>query len=254
MSLTVIVRHRHLGGGDQPEIVHLAMVHVVLHLRQLAGADHRGGVHHEGREHLGVALALGVQVEHILDERALEPRALAQEDGEARARELDAAREVEDAEPFAQGDVVQRLEVEGRHLAHVAHVAVGGAVGAGGDVLVGHVGDAQHGLAEGLLGLADLRVLGGDGVAHRAHLGLHGLDVLAGLDARADGFGDLVALGLERVGLGDQGPAPGVERQHVVHERGVHPPAPQTLAHLVGPLTNPLDIEHGSLSAKTPLI
>jgi hypothetical protein len=43
-----------------------------------------------------------VQVEHEADERALQPRACAHVDGEARAAELGGAFEIEDAEGFAE--------------------------------------------------------------------------------------------------------------------------------------------------------
>ena len=95
--VAVEVGDGHLGGGDQPEVVGVRVVEVLGELRELAGAGHGRGVDHEGREHLGVALLLAVDVEHVLDERALELGALSEDDGEAGAGELHAAREVEDA-------------------------------------------------------------------------------------------------------------------------------------------------------------
>ncbi len=58
-----------------------------------------------------------MHVEHEVDERTLQARTRALEDGEARARDLRRAFEVEDAEPRAEVYVILRLEVEPGRLA-----------------------------------------------------------------------------------------------------------------------------------------
>ena len=69
-------------------------------------------LHHGRRVDLGVAVLRGVQVEHPRDQRALQPRAPALEHVEARARDLHAALEVDDAERGAELPVRLRREVE----------------------------------------------------------------------------------------------------------------------------------------------
>ncbi len=103
-----------LGGGDEPVVAVFELAarnglgvgigaaeKIFGKLGQLAGAEERLGVDHERRQHFLVAVLLGVHVEHEADERALEPRACAHVDGEARAGELGGAFEVENAEGFA---------------------------------------------------------------------------------------------------------------------------------------------------------
>ena len=158
-------------------------------------------VDHEGREHLGVALLLAVDVEHVLDERALELGALAEDDGEAGAGELHAAREVEDAQLLADLHVVGDRVGGILPLAHEAHHLVGGGVGAGGNLGRGKVRDHEHRLAEVCLHLRELSVDLCDAVADGADLGLGGSDVSAGLGEGADLLGGGVALGLEGLGL-----------------------------------------------------
>ena len=72
--VAVDVGDRHLGGGDQVQLVALDHVHLPFLVRQLSGAARRGGVHQQRRPHLGVAVALG-QLQHQADERALQARA-----------------------------------------------------------------------------------------------------------------------------------------------------------------------------------
>ena len=70
------VGQRHLGGGDQPAAVG-GVEQVLGELRQLAGAEHRLVAHQQRRRDLGVAVLLGLDVEHELAERPLQPRQLA---------------------------------------------------------------------------------------------------------------------------------------------------------------------------------
>ena len=114
-----------LGGGDQPVVVVFELAarsglgvgigaaeQILGKLGQLAGAEERLGVDHEGRQHLGVAVLLGVQVEHEADQRPLQPRSRAHVDGEARPAQLGGAFEVENAERLADLPVRLGLEVE----------------------------------------------------------------------------------------------------------------------------------------------
>ena len=115
------VRERHFSGWDEIEIpVARNLEEVRLELRQVAGPDQRRRVHHERRLHLAVAVLGGVQVEHEVDERTLETRTRTAQHGEARAGDLRATLEVDDAECRPQIPVGLRLEVEGARFAHGA--------------------------------------------------------------------------------------------------------------------------------------
>ena len=178
---------------------------------KLASAGHRVAVDDERRQHLGISLLLAVEVEHVLDERALELRALAENHGEARARELHAAREVEDAELFADLDVRRDLEVGILPLADHPDDLVRRAVGAGRDLGRGDVRDHQKRLAEIVVDLRELLVDLGYAVADLAHLVLRGRDVSAGSRDLADLLRGGIALRLQRLGLGDERAALRVE-------------------------------------------
>ena len=69
--LAVQVGHRHLGGGDQIQVINLTMIHLIAKLRQLARAFQTLGFHEERGSDLRVAVLRGVQVEQEADERAL---------------------------------------------------------------------------------------------------------------------------------------------------------------------------------------
>ena len=74
---------------------------VVLKLRQLVGAEQNLVPHHQWRLNLGVAMLGRVQIQHELAERAIEPRKLALQHGEAAARKFCGAFEIHHAERFA---------------------------------------------------------------------------------------------------------------------------------------------------------
>ena len=101
--VAIEIRHRDFGGGDQPEIRVLELEQIRCELRQLAGAVQAGGVDHERRQHFGVAVLAGVHVQHEVDQRALQLRAQAPVDGEARAGDFGGALEIQDAEVRARG-------------------------------------------------------------------------------------------------------------------------------------------------------
>ena len=108
------VGQRDLRGRDQVLLAALVAVvvaaatdpeHVFLEFRQLAGALEHVAVDDVGRVALGVAVLLGVQVEHELGERAVQARDRPAQEREARAGELGAGVEIE-AERRAEVDVV----------------------------------------------------------------------------------------------------------------------------------------------------
>ena len=84
-------------------------------LRHLAGAVHRLVAHQQRRLHLGVAVLGRVQVEHELAERALEPRELALQHGEAAPDSLAARSKSIMAERFADLEMLLRPVRARRH-------------------------------------------------------------------------------------------------------------------------------------------
>ena len=68
------VRHRHFRRRREEHLVFLQPVHVFLELRQLRCADHAIATNKEWRADFRVAMFTCVQVEHELDQSALEPR------------------------------------------------------------------------------------------------------------------------------------------------------------------------------------
>ncbi len=115
----------HFGSGNEPVIVVLefaprhrirvrigAAKQVLGKLGQLAGAEETLAVHHERRQHLGVAVLLRVQVEHEADQRPLQPRPGAHVHRKARPAQLGRAFKVQDAKRFAQFPVRLGLKIE----------------------------------------------------------------------------------------------------------------------------------------------
>ena len=116
-----------------------------------------------------------------------EPRSCAPQYREARARELDAPLEVEDAESGTEIPVRHGSEIEFSRLAPRAFQAIGGLVLSTRDGRVGNVGDAALRLGELVLPRLHFRLERPDLVLERLHLVEHG-----GIRLAADG-GDLVA-------------------------------------------------------------
>jgi len=155
------VGQRHLAGGDQVERLHvghgLAFLAAFFHgkqitfkLGQLAGAAQGVGVDDVGRVALGVAVFLGLHVEHELSEGAVQPSQRAAHEGEARAGQLGAGREIQ-SEWLAHIHMVTHGEVEHARRAPAAKLHVAMLVAAHRHALVWQVG---HGLQQGVqLGL-----------------------------------------------------------------------------------------------------
>ena len=129
-----------LGAAKDPE-------HVVPELGQLAGALQDLAIDDVGRVALGVAVLLGLHVEHELGERAMQPRHRPAQEREAGARELDAGLEVE-AERRADVDVIARREREFARHAPAPHLDVGVLVGADRNARVGQVRQRHQLLVE----------------------------------------------------------------------------------------------------------
>ena len=164
--LGVQVGQRHLGGRDQEQLPvgHPGLEQVLLELGQLPGAGHRVPVDQRRHRELGVPVRSGVQVQEVPGDGPLQGGAAPAQHREPRPGQLGGPREVQDAQPLAEIDVVERGEVERRRLAPAADqpgVVVGGAVR---DVVAGQVGDAEQQLLQ--LGLRrPVLLLGGGGDA-----------------------------------------------------------------------------------------
>ncbi len=196
------------GGGDQPVVAVLQLAgdegalvvgveEVFGELGELAGAVEGFRVHEAGGKDLDVAVLAGVEVEHEVGEGSLEAGSGAELEDEAGAGDLGGALEVEDAEGFADLPVGTGGEVEGGDGAPglLDDVVVLG--GAGGDAVVGKVGEGLEELAKAEVGF------GGAGFE------------LVCLFFERGGLcgdeGDVGALALEAAELGGEGVALGLE-------------------------------------------
>ncbi len=250
--VAVVVRDRDLRRRDEPEVVHVAVVQVFGELRQLARARHGRRIHDERRQHFRIPLLLAVQVEHVLDERALQLGALSQDDREARARQLDAAREVENAQFLADFHVVQNREVAVLPFAHEPHDLVRRAVQPRRDLRRGDVGDHEERFAQIVLDRGQFAVDFGDAVAHGAHLGLGRGNVAAGGGDFADFLRRGVALGLQRLGLAQKRAAFRVQIARLLEPCTLHAAAGERLRGGFKIVSQLLDIDHFSNSLLVP--
>jgi len=99
-----------------------------------------------------------VQVEHVVDERAVHPRSAAAQDRETTAGDPDAALEVEHAEVLAELVVRLGRKVEHRALAPRVQHRVIGLAGAGRDVRVRRVRDREEALLAHRFELGELEL------------------------------------------------------------------------------------------------
>ena len=128
------VCQRHFGGGDEPEPFAPQLAHgifinggqqlaldrpelIVLKLRQLPRAKHHVIAHQQRRIDLGVAVLVGVEIEHELPDRALQPRQSLLQHDKARAAQFRRGLEIHEAERAAE--IVMRFWRE-RVVAHRA--------------------------------------------------------------------------------------------------------------------------------------
>ena len=215
------VSERHLGGGDQ-EHVAAHMVGVILELGQLARAEHGLALDHHRRPPL-LEATRSVRIDEEVDERALQTGAQTAQHGEAAARKLVAALEIQDVQIGAQIPMrfgLEALRLEIARGAPAADLGVLGLVLADGRLVVGEVGRMGDQVVELALDLVAAGVELGDLVVDGAHalLGGLGLVLFALRHHLADGLGRAVALLLKRLDLGDGGTAGLIE---LGEERGI---------------------------------
>ncbi len=238
------VGHRHLGGRDQVVVGALQPEEVRLELRQLAGAEERRRVDDVRRQHLGVAVLAGVEVEHERDERPLERGAGAEQRGEARSCDLGAALEVEDAELGPEVPVRLGREVEAARHADHPFDPVGALVGAARHRVVRQVRQPQ-------LDHSELGVDRRDAGVERLDLALESADrrdldrrVLAPRLEPADRLAGFVAAPLELLEA-HQGVAPfAVERLPGVQRAGILAAVGEGAMNAVGVVAEQFAREH----------
>ena len=241
------VRERHFGRRDQPVVGLLHPEKVVGELRQLPGADHRLGVDHEGGQDLGVGVLARVQVEHEIDEGALEAGARAGVDGEPRPGDLRGPLEVEDPEAGSDLPVRQRLEVELPWLAPAAHLDVVLRGFPPRHALVRDVRDGQEPLLEGRIDRGHLRVELLDPIAEPPHLVDERRGVLLVLLEGGDLLGSLVAPGLQRLDLAQHLAARFVEAVEFV-EADLRAAVAERALEEIEMVADPRRVEHGGES------
>ena len=204
--VAVEVGERHLGRGNEVEVVLGVVVHLPVLVRQVAGAVAAGLVHEDGRLHLDVARGAGL-VQKKVYEAALQARALALVHRKARPGNLHAQLKVDDVVLFDEVPVGLGVGAQlglGAVLAH--HFVVGGVAA------FGHAGVRQVGqLVEQLfLGFFHLGQLGAGGLGVLFQLDGAGLEgfgpgPVAGLHQAPDLAGQVVGFGLGGVVAGLQG-------------------------------------------------
>jgi hypothetical protein len=219
---------------------------VVAKLRQLRGPEHRLVAHQQRRVDLGVAVLAGVQVEHEVGQRALQPCQRALQHHEARAGQLRRRLEVHQPERLADLEMLPGLEVERARAPQLAHLDVGGFVRPHRHVVGRHIGDGGQRLVQlviDLLGrgfglrhpLLDPRDLAHQRLGARLVLRLLGL---------ADLLRRRVAPLLQALQFRDQPPALLVERHEALGLR-LQPTALERPVEGLRVVADPADVVHG---------
>ncbi len=193
-------------------------------------------------------MLVGVQIEHELRQRPLQPRDLALVHDETRARKLRRGLEVHQAETFAQIKMFFRLEFEPARLAPAQDLDIIVLVLAVGNAVQRRIGDFRQRLVERgdslpLGGLhrrpvfLDFRDFGLEGVGAASVLLLH---------RHADFLRGGVAALLRGLQLGNRRAARIVERQQRLGER-LKPAPGAAFVEGFGVVANPFDVVHESV-------
>ena len=201
-DVTVDVGDGHLRGGDEIEVIQADVVHLRLLVGKLARPEAGSGVDHHGRLHLAVARGR-VEVEEVVDQRALQLGSLSLVHRESGAGELDAQVEVDDVE--LAGEFPVRKGSFGKHgirAAHLDHLVVFGAL-AGNDEVARHIGQKHQLVLEFLVVLFRFREQRAAALFQRGDrlLGLLGLLAASFLHQAADLGRLLLLLAEQRVAL-----------------------------------------------------
>ncbi len=108
----VEVGYRHFSRRYQVVIRSFDMEHIGGKLGQLAGTQHAGAVHQEGREKFGIAVFDGVQVEHKVNQSPLQPCPGAAVKDKTRPGHLAAALKIDDPQVFRDLPVRPRFKLQ----------------------------------------------------------------------------------------------------------------------------------------------
>ena len=121
------VGHRNFGGGDQVEIFYTCIAHMAWHFEQiffkfwqLAGATHRLRIYQIRHISLGVAMLVGVSVEHELRQSTVHACQRAFQQRETRAADLGRGFKIQ-PHRFADADMVFYFEIKFWRRADLAH-------------------------------------------------------------------------------------------------------------------------------------
>src|SRR6266568_7472820 len=106
------VGHWHLGRRRQEHRAILQAVHVLLKFRQLRGPYHAIAPNEKRRTYFPVAMLTGVQIEHELNQRALQPGTRAGETNEATPTDFRRPLRIEELQFCAERDVIEHRPVE----------------------------------------------------------------------------------------------------------------------------------------------
>ena len=154
-----------------------------------------------GNVSFGVTVLARMRVEHELRQRALELRQAAFEHCEPRARHPARGVEIQHAEALAEGDVIQRLEIERARFTPAANIGIRRFVLAIGYVIHQQVGQAEFDILDLALHSTELLLGRGQLLTQVLDRGEQGFDVFTRRLRLAHGPGTHVALIAQRLDL-----------------------------------------------------
>ena len=184
-----------------------------------------------------------MDTEHEVDQCPLEPGPGTGAEAEAGPADLGSAFEIQDAQVLSDIPVGLGFKGEGRGLAPGAHHLVVGRIFSHRHARVRDIGDFEHDGRQGLVRLAHPGVDILDGLRDAAHLLPFLFQVPARFPGARDLFGELVALGLELVGLLDEPAAVVIEAQEIFKIEG-RAAIMQGLLHEILILADEFYVEH----------
>ena len=139
----MIVGYRNFSGRNEVHIAIFQFEHIFCEFRQLTSTLHAGTVYDKRREHFGVAVFFGVQIQEEADYSAFQASAQATVEYITSARNFYATFKVDDVETFANIPVSFRFKFKFSGFAPSAYYGVSAVICTNGNVISRNVGDGQ---------------------------------------------------------------------------------------------------------------
>ena len=237
----------HFRCRGKEKLILFQAVHVSFKLRKLRCADHAIASHQEWWTNLEVAMLARMQVDHEIDQSALQLRANACETNKTASAELCRPLRIEKIESWAKRNVIDRVG-KWRFLLPAADDAICARIFANWNALMRQVCNLKKQIVLLGLGRSRPRIEISDLIADVPDASLQLIGPLASREFFADLLAQPIAIGIQLLQRRLQFAASRVRTQDAIDLRFIVPGARgQPRAHKIGLLANQTNVEHGAI-------